>query len=166
MNLRRACFVAACMIPLAAATARAQSQPAPQGPPPQMSPCVQEFVRLRADTEKKANAIKMASERKASPKDACNLFNVFSTAEEKLIKYANDNAAWCGIPPQLLDGMAKGHARTTEMRTRICRIAATAPAAPRGPSLSDALTAPVTSSSNIRTGGGTFDTLTGSPLGK
>ncbi len=34
-----------------------------------------------------------------------------------------------------------------------------------GPTLSDALTAPVTDASNIKTGRGTFDTLTGTPLG-
>jgi hypothetical protein len=32
--------------------------------------------------------------------------------------------------------------------------------------LSDALSSPVPDSNNIKTGRGTFDTLTGSPLGK
>ena len=51
--------------------------------------------------QKRANAIRVASERKASPKEACELFNAFSAAEVKMIKYATDNAASCGIPPEI-----------------------------------------------------------------
>jgi hypothetical protein len=39
------------------------------------------------------------------------------------------------------------------------------PQRPAGPSLSDALGGPIPDSSNIKTGRGTFDTLTGTPLG-
>ena len=60
--------------------------------------------------------------------------------------------------------MKQSHAKTVEMRTKVCQAAA-APARPVGPTLSDALTAPVTDSNNIQTGRGTFDTLTGTPLG-
>jgi hypothetical protein len=49
-------------------------------------------------------------------------------------------------------------------RTNVCLMAAQ-PQRPAGPSLSDALGAPITDSSNIKTGRGTFDTLTGTPLG-
>ncbi len=80
-----------------------------------------------------------------------------------MLKYAVENSVWCGIPPQIIDAIKKGHAKSTEMRTRICRVAA-APVRPPGPTLSDALSNPVPSSNNIKTGGGTFDTLTGSPL--
>jgi hypothetical protein len=58
------------------------------------------------------------------------------------------------------------HVRTAELRTRICNAAAQAQIAPRGPSLSDALGSPVPDSNNIKTGRGTFDTLSGSALGK
>ena len=50
------------------------------------------------------------------------------------------------------------------MRTRVCQVAA-APQRPAAPTLSDALNAPIIDSSDIKTGRGTFDTLTGSPLG-
>jgi hypothetical protein len=92
------------------------------------------------------------------------LFNAFSAAEAKMMKYAEDNSVWCGIPPQVLTGIKQAHAKTTEIRTKVCQAAA-APPRPAGPSLSDALSAPVTDSSNIKTGRGTFDTLTGTPLG-
>jgi hypothetical protein len=165
MNLRRAIFFAAVtsMLPISAALpAVAQFQPAPQNEPP---PCVKEFLRLRADAEKKAAAIKAASESKAPPQVACKLFTIFSAAESKMLKYATDNSAWCGIPEQIINGMKQAHGKTTAMRTRICRIAAAGPPRPAGPSLSDALGGTVPDPSNIKTGHGTFDTLTGSPLG-
>ena len=165
MNLRRAVVIAAFASVLAAAAApvAAQSQPAPQGQQP--PPCVKEFFRLRGVAEKRAAAIRAASERKAPPQEACKLFNSFSAAEAKMLKYATDNSVWCGIPAQVVSGIKQSHAKTTEMRTRICRIAAAGPPRPAGPSLSDALSGNVPDSSNIKTGHGTFDTLTGTPLG-
>lgn len=163
MNLRRAAFVAATalVLPAAAAPAAAQFQQAPREAPP----CIQEFLRLRGDAEKRAKAIQTASKRKVTPKVACGLFSSFSTAEAKMLKYATDNSVWCGIPPQIIDGIKKAHAKTLATRSRICQIAAAGPARPEGPSLSDALGGTVPDSSNIKTGHGTFDTLTGTPLG-
>ncbi len=142
---------------------------APSGPSPwdqrqQAPPCIEEFTKLRDVTEKRAMAIRAASERKADPKEACALFNAFTAAEAKMIKYAVDNKVVCGIPPQIIDSMKKGQVRSIDIRTKVCRVAS-APARPSAPTLSDALTAPVTDSNNIKTGRGTFDTLTGSPLG-
>lgn len=166
MNLRRALFIAACIIPVTAGQAAAQFLPMPQQQQQQQEPpCIAEFGKLRDATEKKAIAIRAASERKATPKVACGLFNDFSASEAKMIKYAVDNAVWCGIPPQIIENMKKGHARTTEIRTKVCRAAAAPPRA-SGPSLSDALTGPVPDANNIKTGRGTYDTLTGTPLGK
>jgi hypothetical protein len=163
MNLRRAVVIAACLIAAAAGPAAAQFQATPTQQQEE-PPCIAEFSKLRNVTEKKALAIRAASERKASPQVACSLFNEFSAAETKMIKYAVDNAVWCGIPPQIIDSMKKGHVRTEDIRSKVCR-AAQQPARPTAPTLSDALSAPVPDSSNIKTGRGTFDTLTGSPLG-
>jgi hypothetical protein len=148
------------VIPLCASAAKAQVQPAPAQPPP----CVQESS-LREDTEKKAAAIKTANERKAPPREACQLFGALTAAQSKMLKYASDNSTWCGIPPQVTVSLKEGLAKIYEIRTKVCQAAA-APARPQGPSLSDALTSPVPDSNNIKTGRGTFDTLTGSPLGK
>lgn len=185
MNLRRAIIAAACLVPFGAA--HAQLAPWPQQTPPQASPwpqqapqqaspwsqpapqqapsCLPEFTKLRNETEKRGLALKQASERKASPQEACRLLVAFTSAEAKMLKYAVDNASTCGIPAQIIEGIKRGHAKSGELRVKVCRVAA-APQAPRGPTLSDALGAPVTDSSNIRTGRGTFDTLSGSPLRK
>ena len=135
----------------------------------QTPPCIEEFVKLRKEVEKRGGAIQAAGQRKQkpSPKEACGLFNAFTGAEATMIKYATTNAASCGIPAQIIDSMKQAHVRSQEIRTRVCQVAANGPpraAAP--PSLSDALSAPAPDASNIKTGRGTFDTLTGNPLGK
>ncbi|MGH6663981.1 MAG: hypothetical protein ACREB2_03625 [Pseudolabrys sp.] len=164
MTLRRALLIAACLLP---GTAAAQFQPTPpaqpQGEPP---PCIKEFLSLRDIAGKKAAEIRAASEHHAAAQQACPLFNAFSAAEAKLIKYAEDNTTWCGIPPQIVATLKKQHAKTMELRGKVCQ-AALVPPRPVGPSLSDALGAPVPNAGNVKTGrGGTYDSLTGSPLGK
>jgi hypothetical protein len=190
MSLRRAAKIAACMFAVIAGPAAAQApwpqpqqqaapspwsaQPQQQAAPspwsaqPQQSQqpplCIQEFFKLRDAASKRADAIRTASARKVSPQEACGLFNAFSAAEMKMIKYAADNSASCGIPPEVLANLKKGHTKTAEIRTQVGQAAAR-PAQPAAPSLSDALSAPVPDSKNIKTGRGTFDTLSGTPLG-
>ncbi len=159
MHLRWALFIAALALPVAAGPAAAQVPPGAEPPP-----CIKGFVKLRDDAAKKASAIRAANVHKVDAKRACHLFNVFSAAEAKLIKYADENGTWCGIPPDVVKSMKQAHARTDVIRTKVCQVAA-APPRPRGPSLSDTLSAPVPDANNIKTGRGTFDTLTGSPLG-
>lgn len=157
--------------PVATQTA-VHAQGAPQGQTQgqgqgQEPPCIKEFLSLRDQTGKRADAIRAASERKASPQEACGLFKNMVTAEAKFVKYAVDNGPWCGIPPQVISQLQDNHKKTVAMRTRVCNVAAQGgQMRPAGPSLSDALSAPVTSSNNVRTGRGTFDTLTGTPLGR
>lgn len=159
MTLRRA-LLAMCVLALSAGGAKAQF-----GPPPGQQPtCVLEFSKLRDDAEKKAVAIRAASERKAAPREACQLFTALVAAQSKMAKYAADNSVWCGIPNQIVADLKEGIAKTSEIRTKVCQAAA-APR-PSGPSLSEALSSPVPNSNNIKTGRGTFDTLTGNPLGR
>jgi hypothetical protein len=148
--------------------------PAPQaqgGPPPpgQEPPCLKEFMSLRDATAKKAAAIQAASKRKAPPQEACNLFKDMVTSEAKFVKFAKDQGPWCGIPQQIVDQLGKNHEQTVKIRTQVCKVAAQGGGGggrPAAPTLSDALGAPTTSSGNVRTGRGTFDTLTGTPLGR
>ena len=137
----------------------------PQQAQQQVPPCAAHFFKLRDDAQNKAKAIQKASERKAPPKEACHLFTVFSTAEAKMLKYAVDNKSSCGVPDEVIKQIKAGHERTNEIKTKVCQIAA-APPRPAGPTLSDTLGAPIPNANNIRSGGGTFDTLTGNPIGK
>jgi hypothetical protein len=163
MNVRRALFIAAFLVPGMAGSAAAQFQPMPQQEPP----CLAAFSKLRDDAQHKGEAIAKAGKHKTSPQEACRLFTALTAAEAKMVKYAVENATWCGIPQQALAQMKQGHDKANEMRTKICRIAA-APPVPQGPTLSDALGGGgIPSANNIKTGrGGTYDTLTGAPIGR
>jgi hypothetical protein len=62
--------------------------------------------------------------------------------------------------------MKAGHKKAVEIRSKVCQAAKMQQQAPAGPSLGDALgTSQVPSASNVKPGRGTFDTLTGTPLG-
>lgn len=180
MNLRRALFIAAFVLPTAAGPALAQMQPrqAPASPfdqpavnpfdqPPQQQgepPCIKDFARLRDETEKQAAAVMAAQKNKVPLPEACKLLSAFAASQEKFLTFAKKNQATCGIPPQLIQQISLGHANVAKARTKVCQMAAQ-PQRQQGPSLSDALGGPIPDSSNIKTGRGTFDTLTGTPLG-
>ncbi len=130
--------------------------------------CGGEFMPLRADAEKKAAAIKTAAATKKQPV-VCAAFRNFAAAEAKVVKYVEEHGTECRVPPDALKVMKANHAKTLEVRTKVCDTAA-APA-PRAPSLSDALgtsrvpTAPVDNAVGKRSGS-TFDTLTGNSLNR
>lgn len=139
-------------------------------PPPQAQqqppPCLARFMKLRDEAQKKGEYTQKLYKSKPSAKDACHALSSLATATSKMLKYAVDNKSSCGIPDDVIKNIKNENGHIHEARTKVCQIAA-APPRPAGPSLSDALGAPIPSSSNIRPGrGGTFDTLTGSPLGK
>jgi hypothetical protein len=141
--------------------ALAQLSPGGGGKPP----CFDQFMPLRADAEKKAAAIKAASERKSQP-EMCAALKTFEAAEAKVVKFVTDNNVFCGIPDQAVTQMKSNHAKTTKLRVQVCNAGAAA--APRPPSLSDALgtTALPDASSPSSKPRGTFDTLTGNPLAR
>ena len=129
--------------------------------------CNAEFLPLRQDAEKRAGAIKTAAAKKSQP-ELCNAFKNFAAAEAKMVKYVTDNGSACGIPPDAAKTMKANHSKTVEMRNKICSANA-GPAAPRAPSLSDALGTsrlPDTSSPQTQKGGGTFNTLTGNAIAR
>jgi hypothetical protein len=156
MLVRRALVSSVLLIASALA---AQAQMGGQAPP-----CMNDFLPLRQQAEKRAAAIKAAADRKAPPEEACKLIQQFQAAEAKMISFAEKNNVWCGIPPEVIKQMKAGAVRTQQARTQAC-AAASAPRA-RAPSLSEALgTSRAPAPETAVTGRGTFDTLTGNPLG-
>lgn len=140
----------------------------PQQPPP----CIAKFIPLRQEAEKRAGLIQAAAKRKAPPAELCTLFTSFGAAEAKVVKYAADNKAECGIPDQAVDAMKGNHGKTNEMRTKICQVAqqqaaGAGPAGPRGPGLSEAFGTSRGPTLDAGSGGrGTFDTLSGNVLAR
>ena len=126
-------------------------------------PCYNEFMPLRAEAEKRAEAIQAAGKRKAPQEEVCGLFKRFYEAEAKYVNYAVANSTWCGIPEEAVKQMKSNHAKTAQIRKRVC--APRAAARPHTPTLGDVLgTTVVPDAGTTRTGPGTFDTLTGNPL--
>jgi len=137
------------------------------GPPAAAPPPVcQQLLAQRDELQKHAAAINRASERKAPAQEACKLFRTFLAAEVKMIKAVEENGARCGAPPEVLKQMREGHAKASQVGKNICDAAAQG-GRPAGPSLSDALgTTPSVPDVSSNRGGGAFDTLTGSALGR
>lgn len=126
------------------------------------------FVPLREEAEKRGKLIKAASDRHASPDEACKLIGSFSQAELKMIKYIEVHAAKCGIPPQIGDQMKNGHKNTEAMQKKVCNVAqqmANQPRGPAGPSLSEVVgSGSAPEATGGKKGGSTFDTLNGNVL--
>jgi hypothetical protein len=120
------------------------------------------FPSIREDVEKGAAGIRAASDRKATREEVCPLFKSFAAKEAKMVKFLETNQKVCGIPPNIIPQVKQNHAKTIQIRNAVCSAA---PSAPSGPTLSDALGGPIIADdTNVRTGRGTFDTLTGNAL--
>ncbi len=121
------------------------------------------FPAIREDVEKGAAGIRAASERKAGREEVCPLFKAFTAKEAKLVNFLIANQKLCGVPPNVVAQVKQNHAKTVQIRNNVC---STAPAAaPAGPTLSDALGGPIIADdTSVKSGRGTFDTLTGNAL--
>jgi len=131
-----------------------------------MPPCMQQFLPMRAEAEKRAGALQAGINKKKAPPEICQLFRSFSEAEAKVVNYAVANQAGCGIPPDAVAQMKKNHTKTTEVRDKVCNVAQQQPK-PAGPHLGEALGfGGLPTPETTRSGTGTLDTLSGNPLAR
>lgn len=152
--------VALAIVAFDAATPALAQQMAQMGAPAQCN----RFGPLNTATQAKANAVQAAMKAKADRKDICRLMTAFVASEGSVVKFLIDNQTWCNVPPQVVTAAKASHEKSVKFRDVVCTEAP----GPKAPTLSDAIkTTPVDSGSNTKTGpGGTFDTLTGNPLGR
>jgi hypothetical protein len=140
-----------------------------QAGPPGADECMNGFLPLREDAEKRGLMIKTASEHHAPPAEACKLIGNFAQSELKMLKYIETHQAKCGIPPNVGDQLKAGHKNTEKMLKNGCDAAAMQARGPTGPSLSDVLgssTALPEATAAKKSGGTTFDTLNGNVLSR
>jgi hypothetical protein len=143
-------------------TGPAMGPGAAPGMPPSMSQC----RPRRAEAEKRAGALQAGINKKKAPPEICQLFRSFSEAEAKVVKYAVANQTGCGIPPDAVAQMKKNHAKTNEVRDKVCSVAEK-PAQPAGPNLGEALGfGSLPNAETTRAGTGTLDSLSGNPLAR
>ncbi len=123
-----------------------------------------EFTKLREEVQKRGQAAKAASERKASREEMCKHIQAYNAAEAKWLKFTEASTSTCGIPPQVAQQLKQVHAATENTKEKVC-AAAPAAAAPSAPSLSDALgTTKLPTPEHAKSGSGTLDTLTGNAI--
>jgi hypothetical protein len=135
---------------------------APSAPPP----ACQQLLTLRDETQKHAAAIQKASQRHASPVEACKLFRTFLAADSKMIKAVQQHGVQCGVPPNMPQEMKTGHANAEKIAKQVCDAAANA-GRPAAPSLSDAFgSGPILPDNTKKERGGAFDSLTGNVLAR
>ena len=144
---------------------------APAGPSNQAADeCAKAFMPMRAEAEKRGKLIKAASDRHASPDEACKLIGNFSQIETKMMKYVETHASQCGIPPQVTEQLKSGHKNTENMQQKVCGVAqqqVQQRAVPAGPSLSEVLgSATALPEATPNKKGSTFDTLSGNALAR
>jgi hypothetical protein len=127
--------------------------------------CAEEFVRLREDVEKKGRAVKTANERK-NREELCAALTGVHAALGKWLAFVKKNTASCGIPAEAGKQLSANYANISKLRTNVCNGGAQTAAAPRTPSLSEALgtMTPATQENTTVRRGGTLDTLMGNPI--
>jgi hypothetical protein len=169
------------VVPLSPAAAQFGGMPGMPGSPgmspgmpgagfgaPQQPPQVcQDLLATRDEAAKHGQALHAAGQKKAGPEELCKLFKAFLASEGKMVKGLEQNSSTCGVPPDVLKQVKASHEKAAQVGKSVCDAAAQGPR-PSGPSLSDALgTTPVVpDTTNTPKKGGTFDTLTGSPLAR
>ena len=133
------------------------------GGPPQPSGVCANFPKLRDEAKAKAELVSAIGKRKGDRKDMCAAVQSFTAAEDKVLKFLEDNKKGCGVPDQAVTQAKAMHANTVKFRDTVC---AEGPKA-KVPTLSDAIGAPpAETGTNTKTGRGTLDTLTGNPLAR
>ncbi len=129
-----------------------------------MPPCMAEFGKLRDEVQKRGQAAKAASERKATREEMCKHIQAYNAAEAKWLKFTEASTGTCGIPPQVAEQLKQVHLSTEQTKEKVCAAQAMA-VAPSAPSLSDALgTNKLPAPETTRTKSGTLDTLTGNAI--
>jgi len=158
MMIRRALF--AFLIGTALAGAAAQLGQA-------QNTCEQRFIAFRTEMENKGKALQAAGKRKATPQEICSHIRGYADVEAKTLKYLRENQTTCNIPDKLVQQVKGNHAKTVQLRTRVCNAAAQGASGPPPASLglSGAL-GPSSGGAAAATPGGTgvFDTLNGNIL--
>ena len=133
MNFRRAVFIAALGLAAAASPALAQTQPGPGQQ--QAPPCIQKFIALRNTAQTKGKRLQALGSASTSPprQVACRLLTRIFGRREQAGQIRRREPVLVRDSAAVRGNMKKAHQRTTQMRTRVCRVATEQRARPRGP---------------------------------
>ena len=85
-----------------------------------VSPCMEEFAKLRDEVQKRGLAAKAAGQAKASREEMCKHITAYSAAELKWVKYTEANVTSCSIPTEVVQQLKQVHTNTEQTKGRIC----------------------------------------------
>jgi hypothetical protein len=85
--------------------------------------CTNGILPLRQEAEKRGAMIKAASDRHASPDEACKLIGNYAQNEIKMMKYIESHTQQCGIPAQVGEQLRGAHRNTENMLKKVCDAA-------------------------------------------
>ncbi|BAM92265.1 conserved exported hypothetical protein [Bradyrhizobium oligotrophicum S58] len=88
--------------------------------PPQS--CLKDFTPLRDETARRAKLLKVATERRFTPGEACQLVHDYELAQTKMIDYAVAHASSCGIPSKITDQLKANHENTLAVMRKVCTV--------------------------------------------
>jgi hypothetical protein len=96
---------------------------APAPSPEERDACARGYASLREDAEAKGKMIREAGVRHAAAEESCKIISAYSTAEVKIMKYVEANAAGCSIPGSVMEQLKAGHKNTEGLLQKVCSVA-------------------------------------------
>jgi hypothetical protein len=85
--------------------------------------CWAKVAQLRQDAEKRAQAIKAASDRKAPPHEACGLLKTYVEAQANLVSYVTTRQTACGISAAIPEQLRANQKRSNDLVKAVCAAA-------------------------------------------
>jgi hypothetical protein len=85
--------------------------------------CMNGFLPLRRDAEKRGTLIKTASQRHAAADEACKLIGNFAQSEVRMIQYVASHMQACGIAAEVGEQLKTSHKNTEGMLKKVCDAA-------------------------------------------
>lgn len=89
--------------------------------------CSAGFLSLRADYEKQQQALQEAMQRHGNPQEICKLYGGLTDAGNKLLTFAQTNAALCGTSDEKLSEAKSAYNRGLELKQQACAAAGQRP---------------------------------------
>jgi hypothetical protein len=93
----------------------------------QICVCSAGFLSLRAEYEKQQQALQEAMQHHVDPQEICKLYGSLTDAGNKLLTFAQTNAALCGTSDEKLSEARSAYNRGLELKRQACAAAGQRP---------------------------------------
>jgi hypothetical protein len=80
--------------------------------------------KIMQERKELSDRLPSGKNKKVEPRDACAIFGKLATNGTTLIKWADANKDWCGIPEGFVERLKTEHGQVTKIRGQACGAAA------------------------------------------